>query len=187
MEKTISRFILLLLAVAPLLAGALVSVGGQPPDKPYHKVVLPFLPQEHSTRYSRQGNKLAERIALDDDGGLLLDGQTAGALSTAASSLPDDLTEAERQNLNRLIRNSVPGPAGLALTDLLARFQSYQHDQARMGPEEQTAWDPEILEQTIELQTKHFGEEGARLLFQHENTMRRAMMEQRMKAADADS
>lgn len=187
MEKTISRFILLLLAVAPLLAGALVSMGGHSLDKSYHKVVLPALPQAHSSRYALPASRLAERVSLDDDGALLLDGQTSGALSTAASTLPDDLSEAEQKQLKRLIRNSVPGPAGLALTDLLSRYQDYQKAQAQIGLEQQTAWDPQIFERLLELQAAHFGEESGRKLFGQENIMRKAMLQQRMQAADADS
>ncbi|MGH1471088.1 MAG: lipase secretion chaperone [Cellvibrionaceae bacterium] len=65
-------------------------------------------------------------VGIDDNGEVIVDSKALEALENAFSTLPDELSDSEMEELLQLIKTGLPGVAGEQTAEVVDRFQRYK-------------------------------------------------------------
>lgn len=111
-------------------------------------------------------------VELDANGLPVLDGKTLNILRTSFAEMKTGLSDAQVEELSRIVRSGLPGPAGEQAAKIVTDY--YRYDvalrdlEAQRPPPEGLASMQRQLEETVALRRQYFGYDVAAKLFAQE-------------------
>ncbi|WP_298772616.1 lipase secretion chaperone [uncultured Shewanella sp.] len=142
--------------------------------------------QDYHFNFARFSPMLA-RVKWGSNQLLFLDAQTKYQLERMAQALPPDLSAMERARLDFLIQKSIPGKAGMKLTQLLHAYVRYTQllnthfKQVQSGKGRGKEGSLAVIKQ---LQATVFGQETASVFFKRDNIRMGYLIQRRILTLD---